>query len=157
MRSHNVYWLTGNKQGKVIDNIAYFFKFLWVSCLHAHPAAKWEPLSVHIAGCCASCQDWCSASSSGIIWPDRLIEQCSITTWSFIPTLSHTVVIYYPLLHNLVHFGICSDELHWRLVRSFIFPGRLKFSIMKTDQHCCPHLPPVVKLAGCKLSNVCLK
>lgn len=115
-----------------------------------------ELLGVHIAGCHASCQDWCSALSSCINWPNRLIEQCNITPRHFIPTLARTVVIYYPLLHNLVCFGICSDELHQRLVRSFIFPGRLEFSIMKVKQHCCPHPPPGLKLAECKLSNVCL-
>lgn len=115
-----------------------------------------ELLGVHIAGCHASCQDWCSALSSCINWPNHLIEQCDITPRRFIPTLSCTVVIYYPLLHNLVHFGICSDELRQRLVRSFVFPRRLKFSITKINQHSCPHPPPVFRLSGCKLSSVCL-
>lgn len=68
------------------------------------------------------CQDWCSALGSGTDWPNLLIEQCNGTPQPSIPSLPCTGDIYYPPLHNLVHFGICSDKLHQRLVSSFIFP-----------------------------------
>lgn len=86
------------------------------------------------------------ALSSYIKWPNCLIEQCNTVLQCFVLTLSHTVVIYYPLLHNLAHFVIHSYELHQRSVRSFIFPVRMKLNPMKINEHYCPHPICVVKL-----------
>lgn len=86
------------------------------------------------------------AFSSYIKWPNCLIGLCNTALQCFIPTLSHTVVIYYSLLHSLAHFVIRSYELHQRSVRSFIFPVRMKLNPMKISGHYCPHPICVVKL-----------
>lgn len=80
-----------------------------------------ESLGVHVLDVPTAYKIDVPALSSCINWPNCLIEQCSTTLRCFIPTLSCTVVIYYPLLYNLAHFGICSDELHQRSVKVFLF------------------------------------
>lgn len=151
MRLHcNIYWFIGSK----VIILPISADFCAMIIFMPTQLRSCGTLGVRVAGCCAGCQDWCSALSTCIRWPKWL--HSALRLHNALCLLPCTVVIHYPLLHSLVHFNICSDKLHQRLVRSFIFPRRLKLSIMRMKQHHCLHPPPVLSLTGCELSHVCL-
>lgn len=65
----------GNKQGKVIDNIAYFCKFLRRSCFHAHPTEElWVAWLLDVTPAAKiDVQPWAHALTDPTVWLNSAI------------------------------------------------------------------------------------